>query len=120
MCFFLLSLRDGLFSRPELFVSFWLCVMLELYVVLQLLCEMLELIVVMGLLPETLELFVVFGLCVVSVCELCTVLFICEFSRVRMLLSCFRCSTRLWMVSWILVIAVYLIGANESLFRISW
>ena len=55
-----------------------------------------------------------------SVCELCTVLFICEFSRVRMLLSCFRCSTRLWMVSWILVIAVYLIGANESLFRISW
>ena len=94
--------------------------MLELCAVLLLLCEILELIVVMGLLLEMLGLFIVFGLCVVSVCELCTELFICDFSRVRMLLSCFRCSTRLLMVSWILVIAVYLIGANESLFRISW
>ena len=70
MCFFLLSLRDGLFSRPELFVSFWLCVMLELYVVLQLLCEMLELIVVMGLLPETLELFFYLD-CVLCRCVSC-------------------------------------------------
>ena len=45
------------------------------------------------------------------------VLFICELSRVRMLLYCFRCSTSLWMASWILAIAVYLIRANDSLFN---
>ena len=66
-----------------------MCVVLELFVVSQLLRGILEVIVVMGLLLEMLELFVVFGLCVVSVRELCTVLIICGFSCVRMLLSCF-------------------------------